>query len=185
MLSVSRWFGRAIVAERDSPKSLLWTLGIAFADPAFAVAFAFAVAWLLASGGEASAVGFDVSLELESYVEEAAAAPWTTGFWATFMVLSTLMPTAVHFVLALGAVLMAWSGNPLRAWAASKLASGNEADWLWPQLYLTFGWLVPTLLVPAALIWLLAQVVGLIEPLPDALRDTALDGIGTAQAWLR
>lgn len=184
-LSVSRWFGRAIVAERDSPRSLLWTLGLAIADLCAAVAFAFGMAWLLAFGIEASAFWFDLSLELESYVIAAAESPWTTGFWATFMVLSTLFPTAVHFVLAVGAITMAWSGNPLRAWAARKLASGNEAEWLGPQLYLTFGWLVPTLLVPAALIWLIGQAVGVIEPLPDALRDTALDGIATAQAWLR
>jgi len=44
---------------------------------------------------------------------------------------------------------------------------------------------VPTLVVPAALLWLIAQIIGLIESLPNALRDTALYGIATAQAWLR
>jgi hypothetical protein len=183
-LSVSRWFGRAILAERDSPRSLAITVGLALADLLAAVAFAFTVAWLLAFGVEASALVLDLSLDLEQYVKAAAEAPWTAGFWASFMVLSTLLPSAFHLMLALGAVLVAWSGNPLRAWAVQKLKSADEADWLWPQLYLTFGWCVPAIVAPLGLLWLVAQGVGLIEPLPAALRDTAFHGIATAQAWL-
>ena len=53
-----------------------------------------------------------------------------------------------------------------------------------PQLYLTFGWLMPTFLVPAGLLWGLALAFDLIwvESLPEALRDTALSAIGTARA---
>ena len=143
-LSVSRWLGRGIVAEWDSPVRLAATLFFAVLDLVLAVVFAFIVAWLLAFGVEASARFFQLSLGLDQYVRHAAAAPWTTGFWATFMVLSTLIPTAVHLVLACGAVLVAWPSNPLRRWAAARLESGNQADWLLPQIYLTFGWLIPT-----------------------------------------
>jgi hypothetical protein len=87
------------------------------------------------------------------------------------MVLSTLIPSAIHLVLALGAVLVAWSGNPLRVWAAGRLASANEADWLGPQLYLTLGWLVPAVAAPLLLLGLMGQLVGLVEPLPQALAD--------------
>jgi hypothetical protein len=180
-LSASRWFGRAIVAERDSPASLAITIGLALADLILAVAFAFAVAWVLAFAVEATGLWFDLPLELDAYVRAAAAAPWTAGFWATFMVLSTLAPSMIHFGLALGTVLVAWSGNPLRAWAAGRLASANEADWLGPQLYLTLGWLVPAVAAPLLLLGLIGQLVGLIEPLPQALADTSLHGIGTAR----
>jgi hypothetical protein len=98
------------------------------------------------------------------------------------MVLSTLAPSAIHLVLALGAVLVAWLGNPLRAWAAGRLASANEADWLGPQLYLTFGWLVPAVAAPLILLWLIGFVVGMVEPLPQALADTALHAIAIARA---
>ena len=37
-----------------------------------------------------------VSLNLGGYLEGAAANPWNQGFWATFMLLSTLLPTAAH-----------------------------------------------------------------------------------------
>lgn len=186
-LSVSRWFGRAIIAERGASAALAITLCLAVADLVAALALAFAVAWLLAFGIEALGRIFDLSLYFEAYVKLAAEAPWTNGLWATFMVLSTLVPTAIHFVLALGAVLMAWSGNPLNRLAARFLASGNEADYLLPQLYLTFGWMLPVLVVPAALIWGLAQltelltlVPGPVETLPELLRDTAWHGINTA-----
>jgi hypothetical protein len=118
-LSASRWFGRAIVAERDSPASLAITSGLALADLILAVAFAFAVAWVLAFGVEAAGLAFGLPLELDAYVRAAADAPWSTGFWATFMVLSTLLPSAIHLVLALGAVLVAWS--------AIRSASGRQA----------------------------------------------------------
>jgi hypothetical protein len=189
---VSRWFGRAIIAESGSAAALSITLCLALLDLASAAAFAFGVAWLLAFGVETSALILDLSLDLEMYVHQAAGAPWTTGFWTTFMVLSTLFPTAIHFILALGAVLMAWSGNPLNRLAASRLASGNEADYLLPQLYLTFGWMVPIFVVPTLLIWALAQVtelftlaIGPVETLPDLLRDTALRGIDAARALVR
>ena len=100
------------------------------------------------------------------------------------MVLSTLVPSTIHLVLALGALLVARSGNPLRAWAAGRLASANEADWLGPQLYLTLGWLVPAVAAPLLLLGLIGQLVGLVEPLPQALADTALHAITTAHAWL-
>lgn len=190
-LSVSRWFGRGIVTASASPAAGSIALLLVLADLVAAVVFAFAVAWLLAFGVEVSAGWLGLSLDLETYVSQAAEAPWTTGLWATFMVLSTLVPTAIHFVLAVGAVLLAWSRNPLNRLAARRLASGNEADYLFPQLYLTFGWLVPTLAVPVALIWGLAQLtelfalmLGPVETLPYLLRDTALHAIDTARAIL-
>jgi hypothetical protein len=183
-LSVSRWLGRGIVAEWDSPLRLAITLFLAVLDLVLAVVFAFIVAWLLAFGVEASARLFHLSLGLEEYVRDAAAAPWTTGFWATFMVLSTLIPTAVHLVLACGAVLVAWPSNPLRRLAAARLESGTQADWLLPQLYLTFGWLLPSFAVPVALLTGLAIAFQLIwfDSLPEALRDTALSGIAAARS---
>jgi hypothetical protein len=99
------------------------------------------------------------------------------------MVLSTLIPSAMHLALALGAVLVAWAGNPLRAWAATRLASENEADWLGPQLYLTLGWLVPVVVAPLALLGAIIFAVGLVQPLSQGLAGAALHAIFTARAW--
>jgi hypothetical protein len=67
--------------------------------------------------------------------------------------------------------------------AAERLRSGNQADWLPPQLHLTFGWLVPIFVIPAALIWGLAVAFDLIwvESLPETLRDAALHEIGAVR----
>ncbi len=58
-----------------------------------------------------------------------------------------------------------WSpGRPIRSAAGRRPGSilGNQADWLLPQLYLTFGWLIPTFAVPLALLWGLAFAFNLI-----------------------
>jgi hypothetical protein len=131
------------------------------------VAFAFAVAWVLAFAVEAAGLAFGPPLELDAYVR-AAAAPWTTGFWATFMVLSTLAPSAIHLVLALGAVLVAWLGGRLARPAALPHAGLAGA----------------AVAAPLLLLGLMGQLVGLVEPLPQALADTALHAIATARASL-
>jgi hypothetical protein len=183
-LSVSRWFGRAIVPERRSPQTLLKTLVLALADVILAAAFAFAVAWVLAFAVEAAGLWAGIGLELDAYVQDAATAPWTTGFWATFMILSTLLPSAMHLGLALGAVFISWSGNPLRPLVAKKLESLNEADWLAPTLYLTFEWTMAIIAAVFALWWLISFLVGFAESLPQALANSALHGIDTARAYL-
>ena len=150
---------------------------------AFAVAFLFAIAWALAFGVEGAGRFFNLSLDLESYVRQAVADPWTSGLWASFMVLSTLAPTAAHFVLALGALVFALSGNPIGRWCAGQLRMQDPAHDIGPLFYFTFAWTVPVLAVPLALAWLLVHLFALAEPLPDALLATALNGIATAQTW--
>lgn len=182
-LSVSRWFGRGIVAESRSVRGLAGTVLLALADLIAALAFLFAVAWFLAFGVEALGLYVGLSLELDDYITDAVAHPWSRGLWASIMVLSTLLPTAVHFVLALAAVWFAWFGNPVGRWCARQLRAGTAAHYLGPELYLVFGWTLPVLAVPLAMGWGLYHLFALVEPLPDAILATALDGIATARAW--
>ena len=181
-LNVSRWFGRGILAESASPGALGWTVLLALMDLVAAVGFLFAIAWLLAGGVEALGVVLGLPLDLETYVREAVAHPWSSGLWASFMVLSTLLPTAVHFMLALGALLFAWERNPLNRVVADRLDTGNEAYFLWPQLYLTIGWPLAALATFGALYYGLGGLfMVVIVPLPDALLGTALHAIETAR----
>lgn len=182
-LSVSRWFGRGIVAESRSVRGLAGTVLLALADLVAALVFLFAVAWFLAFGVESLGLVLGLSLELDNYVTDAVEHPWSRGLWASIMVLSTLLPTAVHFVLALAAVWFAWFGNPVGRWCAAQLRGGTAANYLGPELYLVFGWTVPVLAVPLAMGWGLSHLFALVEPLPDAILATALDGIATARAW--
>ena len=182
-LSVSRWFGRGIVAESRSVRGLAGTVVLALADLVAALAFLFLIAWVLAFGVEALGLFYGLSLELGDYVRDAVAHPWSRGLWASIMVLSTLLPTAIHFVLALAAVWFAWFGNPIGRWCAAQLRGGTAAHYLAPELYLVFGWTVPVLIVPLAMGWALSHLFALVEPLPDAILATALDGIATARAW--
>lgn len=182
-LSVSRWFGRGILAESRSVRGLAGTVLLALADLVAALAFLFLIAWVLAFGVEALGLFFGQSFELDDYVRAAVADPWSRGLWASIMVLSTLLPTAIHFVLALAAVWFAWFGNPVGRWCAAQLRDGTAAHYLGPELYLVFGWTVPVLVVPLAMGWGLSHLFALVEPLPDAILATALDGISTARAW--
>ncbi len=184
-LSVSRWFGQGIVAHDRSAQRLAWTLGLAILDLIAAILFLFAITWLLALGVEAAAASLGVDLALADYVRLAIAHPWSSGLWASIMVLSTLLPTAIHFVLALGAMWFAFFGNSLGRWCAGQLRTGNAAHYLLPELYLVFGWLVPVVLVPWLMWQGLTRSFALVEPLPDALQATALHAIALADAWLR
>lgn len=182
-LSVSRWFGRGIIAESRSDRGLAGTVVLALADLVAALAFLFAIAWFLAFGVESLGLIVGASLELDDYVKDAVAHPWSSGLWTSIMVLSTLLPTAIHFVLALAAVWFAWFGNPVGRWCAAQLRKGTAAHYLAPEVYLVFGWTVPVLAVPLAMAWGLGHLFALVEPLPDAILATALDGIATARAW--
>lgn len=182
-LNVTRWFGRGIVAESRSARGLGWTVVLAVADLLAALGFLFAIAWFLAFGVEALGLFFGQSLELDDYVGDAVAQPWSRGLWASIMVLSTLLPTAIHFVLALAALWFAWFGNPVGRWCAAQLREGTAAHYLGPELYLVFGWTVPVLAVPLAMGWGLSHLFAFVEPLPDAILETALNGIATARAW--
>ena len=63
-LSVSRWFGRGIIAESRSGFTLAWTALLALADLIAAVAFLFTITWLLTFGIEALGIFAGQPLEL-------------------------------------------------------------------------------------------------------------------------
>ena len=177
--------GQAIVAERASTGALAWVALLALADLVTATTFLFAITWLLAFAVEGVGGWLDVALELDTYLSEALAYPWSRGLWASVMVLSTLLPTAVHFVLALGALWFAWFGNSAGRWCAGRLRDGNPARYLPAELYLVFGWMVPVIVAPLAMGWGLYNLFLLVEPLPDLIFKIALHGIDTARALYR
>lgn len=180
--SVSRLFGKAIIDTKSGRIALFRTLTLAVADLICAVILLFITAWILAFSIEASAVLVGQSIELEHYIDIAVFEPWTGGLWATIMVLSTLLPTATHFILACAALLFSWSGNSMGKKMANNLRENNPALDLGPTLYIAFGWVIPIVVVPITMGVVLVQIFELIEPLSEFLREVALHAIQAARS---
>ena len=181
-LSVSRLFGRLIVDMKRGRIAPFRTMSLAIADLICAIILLFMTVWILAFGFEASAVLLGQSLELEHYIDTAVVEPWTGGLWATVMVLSTLLPTATHFILACAALLFSWSGNSIGKKMANNLRANNPALDLGPTLYIAFGWVIPIIVVPILMGFALVQIFELIEPLSEFLREVALHAVQAARS---
>jgi len=130
----SRWLGRDLLARFDR-NGLAWTITWhALADFGLALLFLATLAFALAFGVESyNQFGIwrsgDVVYNLRMFVGEAAESPWTEGFWLTAMLLSTLVPTFLHFALLLASPLvMLVMGSPKRAALAAALDSYDEAE---------------------------------------------------------
>lgn len=182
-LNISRVFGAAIIDENLGRIAPFRTLGLAVADLICAIILLFLTTWILAFGIETSANLLGQSLDLKLYIDLALAKPWTGGLWATVMVLSTLLPTATHFILACAAMLFAWSGNSIGRRMANNLRANNPALDLGPTHYIAFGWVIPIVIVPVLMGIVLLQVFGFVEPLSEALRVTALHAVKIAESF--
>jgi hypothetical protein len=82
-------------------------------------------------------------------------------WWIYFMLLSTLVPTLVHFALAGGAATL-WLPRKARLWLADGLERDHHKTFL-AWLYLTFTPVVGFILLPAGLLyslWWLVNVNG-------------------------
>ena len=155
-LSLSRWLGREILERR----SAVAMLGLGLVDLIAAVGFLVSLAVVLPFFAGLLERSTSTSLELGRYLDMAAADPWTVGFWATFMLFSTLLPTAAHVAFVLFGVLPC-AGRKSWSWRErlkQQINSDVDADHLWPALYFSFWWVVSGGLVVLAvwgLSWLL------------------------------
>ncbi len=153
-LSLSRQLGREIL-EKKSATFALW---LAVVDLVAAVGFLVSLAVVLPFfAGLLERLSF-VSLNVRGYLEDAAANPWNLGFWATFMLLSTLLPTAAHAAVALFSALPCAGRESWREKLKEKIDSGIEANYLLPAFYFSFWWIVSIGLVGLAgwgISWLL------------------------------
>jgi hypothetical protein len=134
-------------------------------------------------------LGGTAPFDLSDYLCDAARDPWSTGLWATLMLLSTLVPTALHAAAALATPLAAGAlwlqrdetlarrleteapGSPGFEPAVDDAAA--HLAWTWIVV-----WILAALLVTAAFVGMLA-LVNLVtgelpEPLPGSLREALL-----------
>ena len=196
---VSRWLGQQLldtIRRRDlGVLHKIWTgLWHATADFAFALMFLIMLArtlpwaveqfnaWIVWGGGTPS-------FELGDYLCAAAREPWSTGLWATLMLLSTLFPTALHAMAALASPLAAgalWlQRNETLAKRLKSETSGSPAfeavvddaavhfAWTWIGVWILAGVLVTVAFI--GLLWLGNLITSeLPQPLPGSLREILL-----------
>ena len=122
------------------------------------------------------------------YLEQAAARPWTDGFWATFMLLSTFLPTFLHLAAALASLMLFWF-YPTES--RVRLAAALGAPEPTPEAYRRAAWHFalhrPLFYLAAALlfglvVWGILWLIGQAEPVPQILYGVARAGIETARA---
>ena len=134
---VSRWLGRHLLgklhddgASGERVWAVVWHGGI---DLVLALlmlgTFAFFLAFAFESYNQlASALG-PAAYQLVPFIDAAALAPWGQGLWLTVMLLSTLVPTALHGVMLLASPLaLLFLATPQRAGLADALDGFEEAD---------------------------------------------------------
>lgn len=134
-------------------------LGFGLLDLGFALVFLFLIAAVLVL---ATALGNVVAgktlVDLGKIFADLKADPWSVNhWWVYFMLLSTLVPTLVHFALAGGAATL-WLPQKLRERIAHNLEQNHykiSAAWV----YLTFTPAVGFVVAPALLLGLLYWLV--------------------------
>ena len=152
--------GRIARGEEGPLGALLWAL----ADTLIAVALLAAVTLTTVAAAAlfdrlhelGGGAGFyDLSAKLAEIAADPRAPQW---WWIYAMLLSTLIPTAIHFAIALGSLVV--SGLLPRRWIADQIETLREdADFrLWPTLLLTIETLLPAAIVAGGFWWLVTVV---------------------------
>lgn len=155
-LGVTRGLLQAVRMERHGG----WrTLGWGFLDLVFALVFLFLIATLLVLvTALGNVVSGKVLVDLDVIFTGFRANPWGINhWWVYFMMLSTLVPTLVHFALVGGAATL-WFPQKLRERIAHNLEYNYykiSAAWV----YLTFTPVIGFVVAPAFLMWLLYWLV--------------------------
>lgn len=122
--AVSRWLGRKML-DRNFHR---WgMIGFAFLD--FFVAFLFLsmlAVFLGAAGQSINQLAFATTeshiIDLGTIIRQATMDPFGDGLWITLMLFSTLVPTAIHFFVAIGSTIQ------LRGRAVMRNQWREEAD---------------------------------------------------------
>ena len=137
------------------------------ADAALAVAFLFLLAFSLPALVLAANAGFGLlgapTVDWVSLAEAARRAPFTTGLMVTGMLLTTLIPTALHMTMGLTALVL----RPLRRRTALAGFLEVEGGPSFGEKVVVVGWLLAAVTIASALLvgaawglWRLAPLVG-------------------------
>lgn len=155
-LGVTRGLLQAVRAQKHGG----WrTLGWGLLDLVFALGFLFLIAAVLVV---ATALGNVVAgktlVDLEAIFAGLRDDPWSVNhWWVYFMLLSTLVPTLIHFALAGGAATL-WLPQRLREQVADNLEQNHyKLSVAW--VYLTFTPAIGFVVAPALLLGLLYWLV--------------------------
>ena len=155
-LGVTRGLLQAVRAQKHGG----WrTLGWGLLDLVFALGFLFLIAAVLVV---ATALGNVVAgktlVDLEAIFTGLRDDPWSVNhWWVYFMLLSTLVPTLIHFALAGGAATL-WLPQRLREQVADNLEQNHyKLSVAW--VYLTFTPAIGFVVAPALLLGLLYWLV--------------------------
>jgi hypothetical protein len=199
---ISRWFGRRLLGTIQTTAPWWRKARIAVSDVlgdlVATFGFTLALAFTLPTAIEAcNSFGFAVwgarPLDLTDYLDQAAARPWTEGFWAAFILLSVFLPTFLHFSAALATLLLSWfypTEGRIRLAAAlsapeptlEQAEAYRRAVWYFsfyrPLFYLAAGSLF------AFLVWGMVRLTGYAERVPQIMHSVARAGIETTRAVL-
>jgi hypothetical protein len=148
-LGVTRGLLQAVRTGRHSSHR---ALGFALADLGLALVFLFLITAVLVG---VTALGNSVSgktlVDIGGILQDVRCAPAKVDhWWIYFMLLSTLVPTLIHFALAGGAATL-WIPRPVRLWLADGLERDQHKAFL-AWLYLTFMPVLGFIIVPGALL---------------------------------
>jgi len=168
---VSRALGRHLLGTLDNAagrgrKTLVLAVHMA-ADLIAAVALLYLLAMALPFMIElfnlaCRGFGLQEPLQLRSFLAQAVQRPWPNGIWVLVMLLSTLVPTALHAMVPVASPLMVWLGSDRKRQA---IAAGLRANHPQPWAIRKASW---------HLVW--TCVIGIAAPL--ALAATFVVAIG-------
>jgi len=158
------WISLAITrgllyAIRSGRRSGLWALAWALLDMVLVLLFLFTIAsliTLLLSGINAATVYWVGAplLDLRLLFDKLALEPLAADLgWLYFMLLSTLIPTLVHFLIAGSSAVLVLLPDRLRYWILKNFNKGNEPRRV-AFLYVSLAPLL-ALAAPLSLLWLL------------------------------
>ena len=180
-LGVSRFFVRHIREEMGKPK-VRWrcVAGHVLGDIAIAIIFlclvvAIVTGYIEVINSTVMSVGTDAPFELESLIDKTYTNPFSADtWWISFMFLSTLLPTLIHFVVGMVSFYYATMGGCIKQKALYALDNVDTAKRVWPVAYLMVPWPIFMILSVAALgvIFWAFNLVGL--PIGYRLQQVAL-----------
>jgi hypothetical protein len=134
---LSLYLGRWIVADHK------WVAILTLLDLIAAVGFFTLTAVLLVVGLWFSVEYLGLQMDIRAYINHVYDKPLSDGIWVTIMLFSTIVPTAIHFTIALVAIL-AWARHPVLVRVVSRHLQREACWWhIWPAFYFSARRIVP------------------------------------------
>lgn len=140
-------------AVRTGQHTSQQALAFALVDLILAIVFLFLITALLVGvTALGNAIAGETLVDIRTILQQIRSEPSKLDhWWIYFMLLSTLVPTLVHFALA-GGALSLWLPKHLRQWLVTGLEQDQHKIML-AWLYVTFMPILGFILLPAALLY--------------------------------